>query len=217
MFFEVLIRMVDEHGQRVPPGAFIPAAERYNLMPTIDRWVVKNTLAWLQSHSDQLDNVTFCTINLSGHSLNDEHFLEFVTDRLAQSGIDGEKICFEITETAAVANLTQAVHFIRTLKLNGCRFALDDFGSGMSSFAYLKNLPVDFLKIDGNFVRDIIDDPIDFAMVEAVNKVGHVMGIKTIAEFVENDEVLEHLKKIGVDYVQGFGIAIPKALEEVFV
>jgi diguanylate cyclase (GGDEF)-like protein/PAS domain S-box-containing protein len=216
MFFEVLIRMMDEQGQRVPPGAFIPAAERYNLMPSIDRWVVKNTLDWLQSNSDQLDTVTFCTINLSGHSLNDEHFLEFVTEGLAQSGIDGEKICFEITETAAVANLTQAVHFIRTLKLNGCRFALDDFGSGMSSFAYLKNLPVDFLKIDGNFVRDIIDDPVDFAMVEAVNRVGHVMGIKTIAEFVENDEVLERLQKMGVDYVQGYGIAIPRAIEDVF-
>ena len=217
MFFEVLIRMVDENGQKVPPGAFIPAAERYNLMPTIDRWVVKNTLAWLQSNSNQLDNVTFCTINLSGHSLNDEHFLEFVTEKLAQSGIVGEKICFEITETAAVANLSQAVHFIRTLKLSGCRFALDDFGSGMSSFAYLKNLPVDFLKIDGSFVRDIIDDPVDLAMVEAVNKVGHVMGIKTIAEFVENDKVLERLKKMGVDYVQGYGVAIPRAIEEMFV
>lgn len=216
MFFEVLIRMMGENGQRIPPGAFIPAAERYNLMPTIDRWVVRSTLKWLHNNSTQMDHVTFCTINLSGHSLNDDYFLEFVIERLNESAINGDKICFEITETAAVANLTKAVHFIKRLKEFGCRFALDDFGSGMSSFSYLKNLPVDFLKIDGNFVRDIASDPIDYAMVEAVNRVGHVMGIKTIAEFVENDKVLEQLQKIGVDYVQGYGIAMPKALDEVF-
>lgn len=216
MLFEVLIRMTDENGKRIPPIAFIPAAERYNLMPSIDRWVVRTMLKWLHDHHDQLDQMTFCTINLSGHSLNDQQFLSFVCDQLEKSAVSGEKICFEITETAAVANLSQAIQFIKILKGYGCRFALDDFGSGMSSFAYLKNLPVDFLKIDGNFVRDIANDPVDYAMVEAVNTVGHVMGIKTIAEFVENNEVLSLLHKLGVDYVQGYAIAMPQSLDELF-
>ncbi len=211
---EVLVRMRDEQGESVPPGAFLPAAERYNLVPDIDRWVVRRTFAYLLEHPDVFADLRLCTINLSGHSLGDESFAEFVVESLTSQGIDPERICFEITETAAVANLTQAVRFMRRMKAHGCSFALDDFGSGMSSFAYLKTLPVDFLKIDGNFVRDLGGDPIDRAMVEAINKVGHVMGIRTIAEFVESAEILEHLRDIGVDFAQGYGIARPEPMDD---
>lgn len=208
---EILVRMRDGDAL-VPPGAFLPAAERYNLMPAVDRWVVENTLDWLGQQRAGLDALSLCTINLSGHSIGDERFLDFVTGRIAQLDIPAGKLCFEITETTAVANLSRAVSFIEKLRQCGCRFALDDFGSGMSSFAYLKNLPVDYLKIDGNFVRDLVRDPIDRAMVEAINQVGHVMGIRTIAEFVESEEILQHLRDIGVDYAQGYGIARPQAL-----
>jgi diguanylate cyclase (GGDEF)-like protein len=211
---EVLVRMRDEQGGVVPPGAFLPAAERYNLMPTVDRWIVGATLDALAGQPQALEQMEFCSINLSGNSVGEEDFLDFITARLASSGVPPEKICFEITETAAVANLTHAVAFISALREQGCRFALDDFGSGMSSFAYLKTLPVDFLKIDGNFVRDMTEDPIDRAMVSAINQVGHVMGIRTIAEFVENSGILGALRGIGVDYAQGMGIASPEPLRE---
>jgi diguanylate cyclase (GGDEF)-like protein/PAS domain S-box-containing protein len=212
--FEILLRMTDEEGNIIPPGAFIPAAERYNLMPVIDRWVVEHALSWLRHARQALYPGFVCTINLSGNSINDEQFMQFVVDEIERSSLPGDHICFEITETAAVSNLAQAVQFIRRLKALGCQFALDDFGSGMSSFTYLKNLPVDYLKIDGNFVRDIINDPIDYAMVEAIHQVGQVMNIKTIAEFVENRAILMKLKQIGVDYVQGYGIATPGPLAE---
>jgi diguanylate cyclase (GGDEF)-like protein/PAS domain S-box-containing protein len=211
--FEILLRLQDTQGVYYPPGAFIPAAERYSLMGKVDSWVVGNTFGWLAAHPDALEKIELCSINLSASSLTDKAFLNKLSAQLDEWDIPGEKICFEVTETAAVSNLTQAVHFIKTLKQYGCKFALDDFGSGMSSFAYLKNLPVDFLKIDGYFVRDIISDRIDAAMVEAVIKVGQVMGIKTIAEFVENDEILHKLQSIGIDYVQGYGIAKPMSLD----
>jgi two-component system CheB/CheR fusion protein len=213
-YFEILIRMKDHEGKLVPPGAFLPAAERYNLTPAIDRWVIEKTFAWLAAHPAVQQLLNFCTINLSGHSLSDDSFLDFVTTQLEEKNIVPGKVCFEITETTAVANLTHATRLIRELKSRGCLFALDDFGSGMSSFAYLKNLPVDYLKIDGNFVKDIAVDPVDLAMVEAINKVGHVMGIQTIAEFVENDAIMARLKNVGVDFVQGFGIARPQQLDD---
>jgi diguanylate cyclase (GGDEF)-like protein/PAS domain S-box-containing protein len=211
--FEVLIRIQEENGENLLPGAFIPAAERYNLMPAIDRWVIRNVFQWLGSHPEVMQGVALCAINLSGHSLGDEDFQGFVLDQLADFRIPAAKIAFEITETAAVANLTQATAFLRKLKQVGCRFALDDFGSGMSSFAYLKNLPVDYLKIDGNFIRDIADDPVDYAMVEAIHKTGQVMGIKTIAEFVENEKILQCLRNIGIDYAQGYAISYPQSLQ----
>jgi diguanylate cyclase (GGDEF)-like protein/PAS domain S-box-containing protein len=210
--FEILLRLQDTQGVYYPPGAFIPAAERYGLMGKIDTWVVAKTFSWLANHPDFLDKIELCSINLSASSLTDKAFLINLSAQLDEWDIPGDKICFEVTETAAVSNLTQAVHFIKTLKQYGCKFALDDFGSGMSSFAYLKNLPVDFLKIDGYFVRDILNDRIDAAMVEAVNKVGQVMGIKTIAEFVENSAILRKLQAIGIDYAQGYGVAKPSPI-----
>jgi diguanylate cyclase (GGDEF)-like protein/PAS domain S-box-containing protein len=212
---EILIRMVDEQGELVPPMAFIPAAEHYYLMPAIDRWVIRTALG-VMAQTRQIPirpaAQRYFAINLSGQSLCDDEFLEFVTTQLQQNGVDAEQLCFEITETAAIANLSRAMHFMTTLRAIGCRFALDDFGSGLSSFAYLKQLPVDYLKIDGSFVREMLDDPIDCAMVDSINQLGHVMGIWTIAECVENDAILAKLQELGVDYAQGYGIAMPEPL-----
>ena len=212
--YEVLVRMADEDGRVVPPGAFLPAAERYNMSTSIDRWVLRTILNWLGHHSDHLDKLFMCSINLSGLSLGDETFLSDIMSDIPKSSVPPEKICFEITETAAISNLQVAIHFIQSLKDLGCNFALDDFGSGLSSFAYLRNLPVDYLKIDGMFVKNIAEDSIDLAMVKSINEVGHVMGKKTIAEFVEDEAILEKLVEIGVDYAQGYGIGKPGPIGE---
>lgn len=209
---EILLRMIDESGQLVPPMAFIPAAERYSLMPSIDRWVVRTLFAWLQAQPRQRPDDFYYSINLSGQSLGDDAFTEFVQDQFRLSGVSPGRICFEVTETAAIANLAQAMLLMSQLQTMGCGFSLDDFGSGMSSFAYLKNLPVDSIKIDGAFVRDMLSDPIDCAMVEAIIRIGHVMGLKTIAEYVENDAIMQRLSEMGVDYVQGFGMHRPEPL-----
>jgi EAL domain-containing protein (putative c-di-GMP-specific phosphodiesterase class I) len=219
--YEILLRLVDEKGNLVLPMAFIPAAERYNLMHTIDRWVIRTLFASLGEYYRENRNPCqllgggcdcWYAINLSGASINDEQFIDFVREQLALHQIPPQVICFEITETVAITNLRQAAQFMRSLKQVGCRFALDDFGSGMSSFAYLKNLPVDYLKIDGGFVKHIVDEPTDLAMVEAINNIGHVMGLQTIAEFVENDAILEKITAIRVDYAQGYGISKPRPL-----
>jgi diguanylate cyclase (GGDEF)-like protein/PAS domain S-box-containing protein len=217
--YEILIRMLDDSGKIIPPGAFIPAAERYNMMPAIDRWVIRNLFAFcagefFTGNPEQPATTQIYTINLSGNSVNDADFLQFVRDQFTLHELPPERFCFEITETSAIANLSSAATFISELKTMGCLFALDDFGSGLSSFGYLKNLPVDFLKIDGQFVKDIVDDPIDAAMVKSINEIGHVMGIRTIAEFVENDAILNKLKEIGVDFAQGYGISRPEPLIE---
>ena len=210
---EILLRMEDTDGSIIPPMAFIPAAERYSIMPLIDRWVIKNSLAWLKDHPLSKNNrPNSLAINISGQSLSDELFLGYLLDLFDHTGVPPERICLEITETAAIANIGQAMEFISSLKARGCSFALDDFGSGMSSYSYLKNLEVDFLKIDGSFIKDMVNDPVDLAMVESINHIGHVMGIQTIAEFVENEEILNKLREIGVNYVQGYYIDKPTPL-----
>jgi diguanylate cyclase (GGDEF)-like protein/PAS domain S-box-containing protein len=207
---EVLLRLRDEDGHLNPPGAFLPAAERYNLAPQIDRWVVERCFAW---HSAEGSAGSMMGINLSGITLSDECFLDYIRERLEHWGVAPVDLCFEITETAAIGNFRTASRFIGELKSMGCRFALDDFGSGLSSFTYLKSFPVDYLKIDGAFVRDMLNDPLDRAMVAAIIDVGRIMGIRTVAEHVENQPTLEVLADMGVDYVQGNGIAEPRPLE----
>ena len=208
---EVLVRMLDSAGQIVAPGRFLPTAERYHLMPRIDRWVVHKFLSWLKLQTTNEQQTPYF-INLSGQTLSDGQFLDFVTDELKASGVSAHRIGFEITETAAIQNVAKATHFITSLKTLGCRFSLDDFGSGVSSFTYLKNLPVDYLKIDGSFVVDMAGDRINTAMVESINQIGHLMGIKTIAESVENDQTLLALRSLGVDYVQGYHLGRPRPL-----
>jgi diguanylate cyclase (GGDEF)-like protein/PAS domain S-box-containing protein len=211
---ELLVRLVSETGEIVPPMAFIPAAERYGLMPAIDRWVINRFFAsYAMLHPDPQSPHDFLyTINLSGASLSDDRFLEFLREQFEHYAVPPQVICFEITETAAIANLARAVQLIGELKQMGCCFALDDFGSGMSSFAYLKNLPIDYLKIDGYFVKNIVNDSIDSAMVECINRIGHVIGLHTIAEFVESDAILGKLQELGVDYAQGYSIGEPTPL-----
>lgn len=205
---EVLVRMRGEQGELVLPMAFIPAAERYGVMNTVDRWVVSTAFHWLANHPTEEG----LAINLSSQSLGNEDFLDFVMEQFRLARLSPHRICFEITETAAIANWNRASQFVSALRARGCRFALDDFGSGMCSFAYLKTLPVDFIKIDGAFVRDLTQDKVDYAMVEAINHIGHVMGIQTIAEYVENEQTLAKLRELGVDYVQGYGIHVPQPL-----
>ncbi len=211
--YEVLLRMLDPDGELVPPMAFIPAAERYGLMAPLDRWVISTAFTQYIRRHPHGKAMGTCAINLSAASICDESFHEFVLTQFAFFKVPPAGICFEITETAAIANLAEASQLICKLKEHGCRFSLDDFGSGMSSFAYLKLFPVDYLKIDGSFVKDMINNPIDRAMVEAINHIGHVMQICTIAEFVENAETLEALRTIGVDYAQGYGIERPRLNE----
>ncbi len=216
--YEILLRMVSEEGDLIPPGVFIPAAERYGLMPAIDHWVVAHVFNFLHSYArhNGTDDLPVLAINLSGESMGSEELLAYIRAQFELKIIPAENICFEITETAAIGNLNKAISFIKSLKKLGCKFALDDFGSGLSSFSYLKSLPVDYLKIDGVFVKDIVDDPVDAAMVEAINQVGHIMKIKTIAEFVENGEIMDILRKLGVDYAQGYHIDKPMPLNEKF-
>ena len=210
--YELLLRMIDESGEVVSPGVFVPAAERYGLMPDVDRWIVRHTLAQLA----QLDDVRapcMLAVNISGTSLSDDRFLDFVREELKISPPPPGSVCFEITETAAIANPAAVERFMRELRKLGCRFSLDDFGSGLSSFAYLKDLPVDFLKIDGRFIRNICADTVDDAMVEAIVRIGRAMGIKTVAEHVESEAAAERLAVLGVDYAQGYYYARPALVQ----
>ncbi|MEW8492490.1 MAG: EAL domain-containing protein [Candidatus Thiodiazotropha taylori] len=212
--YELLIRMVDKKGEIISPNAFLPAAERYSLIGDIDRWVIENTFTLLASNTAFVEQISFISINLSGQTLADSEMLETIINQLDKNGIDGDKVCFEITETTAISNLSYAKIFISTLKKLGCKFALDDFGSGLSSYGYLKDLPVDYLKIDGTFIKNIVDNPIDYAMVKSINEIGHVMGMQTIAEFVENDDIKNYLVDLGVNYAQGYGIGKPVPFSE---
>ena len=176
--------------------------------------MIRNVFSWLSSNPAHLKQATLFTINLSGQSLGDAEFLQFTVDEFDRQRIPPEKVCFELTESAAITNLAHANHFIHSLKQLGCSFALDDFGSGLSSFGYLKTLPVDFLKIAGFFVKDIVNDPIDLAMVKSINEIGQVMGKKTIAEYVESQEILTKLRELGVNLAQGYAIGKPERLSK---
>ncbi|HKJ76734.1 MAG TPA: EAL domain-containing protein, partial [Gammaproteobacteria bacterium] len=215
---EVLVRMRDEDGNRVSPADFIPSAERYDLMPHIDQWVIRTALDHLRRYLERTegDPVLRCNINLSGTTLSQDGLQRFILDQVERSGVPPRLICFEITETAAIANFDQAARLIRALRRPGFRFALDDFGSGLSSFGYLKNLPVDFLKIDGSLVRNIAEDPVAHSMVSAIHAVGRAMGIETVAEFAASDAVVEELQGIGVDHAQGFALGKPVPVAEFF-
>ncbi len=207
---EMLIRLRDEAGGLVPPGAFIPAAERFGLMPQLDRWVVDTTLANFNRLHPSGKPVELCAINLSGPTFEDSTFADFVLQRLEDYGVPAHRICFEITETAAVSSMSRAVEFMQRLRGAGCRFSLDDFGSGMASFGYLKNLPVDYLKIDGSFIRNIENDPVSYSIVRAVTDIGHQLGLKVIAEWVGDERARDLLRGLSVDYAQGFAIHKPE-------
>jgi len=205
---EILLRMIDKEGNIVSPNSFLPAAERYNMITLIDEWVVDKSIQWLSTRKEKV----LISVNLSGVSLSNHDFLNFVVSKIKQQNINPELLCFEVTETAAINNLNTAIHFMNVLKKLGCSFALDDFGSGLSSFSYLNSLPVDYLKIDGAFVMDIDKDPMHHAMVKSINEVGQVMGIKTIAEFATSKNIIRCLREVGVDYAQGYAIARPVPL-----
>lgn len=209
--FEVLIR-IEDAGRLILPGAFISAAERYGLVPKIDKHVIDLTFSWLATHKEELELLTFCTINLAGQTLLDDSLPIYIHERRDYYGLPADKICFEVAEVAAITNLNLCTDLMTGLKNQGFRFALEDFGNSLSSFAYLKNLPVDFLKIDGVLVRDIVDDEVDRSIVRGINETGHLMGKKTIAEFVETDAVYRELKKIEVDYAQGYWLAKPERM-----
>lgn len=212
-YFEILLRLRDSGGELVRPDTFIPAAERYDLMGQIDRWVVSRTLTYMQElQASGWGILPVMGINLSGSSLNNDAFLDFLQESVAKSGIPGDRLCFEITETAAVRHLQRTARLMTEMRRTGCHFALDDFGSGLSSFSYLKHLPVDYLKIDGDFVRDINTDPVDLAMVRAIHEVGQILGLTTIAEHVEDDAIRARLVEVGVTHGQGFGLDRPEPL-----
>lgn len=211
--YEVLVRLYDEQNQPVPPDEFIPAAESYSMMPRLDRWVVSKLIQTLKDITQKVPRPVFA-VNLSGQSLDEPAFLQFVLDEIRSAGISPAMLCFEITERVAIHNLELAQHFIETLKGLGCGFSLDDFGTGVSSFGYLKSLSVDYLKIDGSFIKDIANDNVAHEMVRSVNQVGHLMGLKVIAEYVESERVIQILREIGVDYGQGYGISRPIPIED---
>lgn len=215
LHYEVLLRLFDESKKTISPNAFLPAAERYNLITKIDKWVITNQLAYLAEHPEHLQALELCSINISGASIATPGFKKAVIDLISHYKVPPKKLCFEITETAAISNLNVATAFIDAMHEKGCLFALDDFGTGLSSFAYLKHLPVDYLKIDGVFVKGIVDDPIDYAMVKSIHEIGKVMGKQTIAEFVENEDIELKLKEIGVDFSQGYGVAKPCPIDQI--
>jgi diguanylate cyclase (GGDEF)-like protein len=213
--YELLIRMRGNDDCIIPPGSFLPAAERYDLSQRIDRWVIETALELIATlnKTHKAQDIPYFSINLSGKTLSNNGFLGYVRGLLTQHPYMADHINFEVTETVAVSNLTETIHMMNSLKAMGFKFSLDDFGSGVSSYAYLKNLPVDFLKIDGSFVRNIATSEVDRVMVEAIQRIARVMGIKTVAEFVENQNILDVLAQLGVDYVQGYGIAKPKPVD----
>lgn len=214
LFFEVLVRLRQADGELISPGQFLPAAEKYRLAGRIDLWVIEHLFEYFRSEPARMKEIFLCSINLSGLSLGSEQIIDLVSAELGRGTVRADQLCFEITETAAITNLSAASNFISRLRGLGCRFALDDFGSGVSSFGYLKSLEVDLLKIDGMFVRGIAEDRTDRAIVKSINEIGHQTGKKTVAEFVETSDVADILRTIGVDYLQGYGIGRPMSLQK---
>jgi len=204
--YEVLLAVLDKNNEPMPPQDFIIAAETYNRMGAIDRWVIKHAFQFIAANILKLDGLGAFSINISGNSLTEDDFMEFVLEQFNETRLPASMICFEITETSAIGSLDRAIEFMEKLKVIGVQFSLDDFGTGLSSYSYLRNLPVDYLKIDGVFVKDIMTNPSDYAVVKSINEIGHFMGKKTIAEYVEDDQVLEMLRDIGIDFAQGYGI-----------
>jgi diguanylate cyclase (GGDEF)-like protein len=212
--YEVLSRLRGADGEYIPPDDFVPAAEAYGRIHLLDEWVFRAAFEAL-ANCERADEIERLSLNVSGKTFSQPLFVQYIKDLLNETGIHASKICFEITETAAISNLSRCTDCLRELRLIGCRFSLDDFGTGLSSFSYLKNLPVDYLKIDGSFVKEIVHSTADYGLVKTINEVGHFLGKKTVGEYVENEEILKRLKEIGLDYAQGFGIAKPKPLNEI--
>jgi EAL domain-containing protein (putative c-di-GMP-specific phosphodiesterase class I) len=216
--YEVLVRMIDKAGNLVPPTGFMPAAERYNLLTSIERWVISSLIEYLHTQWEagviprESTERGYYAVNLSGASINDKSLPDFLRTLLRRYQLPAGLLCFEITETTAISNLTAAAELMQELKGMGCRFALDDFGTGMSSFAYLKYLPVDVLKIAGMFVKDMATDPMDYAIVDAINRISHILGMQTVAEEVEDEETLAKIKALRIDCAQGYFIAAPEAI-----
>jgi len=213
--YEILLGVRGDAGETLLPGEFIQAAELYGRIGAVDRWVIEHAFRWMADNKRTLARVGGCSINLSAPSLSDEELLEFVLEQFSLTKLPPGKVLFEVTESSAIQSLSNAENFIRVMKEYGCRFSLDDFGSGHSSYSYLKHLPVDFVKIDGMFVRDIAENPSDYAMVQSINEIGHFMGKRTVAEFAESEEVIARLREIGVDYAQGYAIEVPRPLREI--
>ena len=212
--YEILLGVKDAAGKTIPPDHFIPAVERCKRMPEIDEWIIRSVFAWIAENRSYFDTMDGFSINLSGQSVNSPEFQALLMQLLASADLPYEKLTFELTETVAADNLANTKNFIKNIKQFGCKFSLDDFGSGYSSYSYLKHLNVDYLKIDGAFVKDIANNAADVAIVKSMNEIGHSPGLKTIAEYVENDEIREILKEIGVDYAQGYGVQKPILLTE---
>lgn len=213
---EILLKMEDPEGRRVSPSDFLPAAERANLTPEIDRWVIRHVLRWLSANAHRLDRLESASINLSGNTLGQESFLQFVVGELEIHRPPCDKICFEITETVAISNLRHAQRLFSTLAQMGCKFSLDDFGTGMSSYGYLKDLPVDYVKIDGIFVKEVLSDRVHAKLVQSITDIAHAMGIECVAEYVENAQICDRIMAMGVDYAQGHYIGEARPLDRLF-
>lgn len=212
--YEILLRLRNGRAGPVSPGSFLPAAERYDVILKIDRWVLTRTLEWLSAHTAHTAALEMCSINLSRRSLADPSFHKFAAELIDASDVPADKLCFEITEQGAIADMQKTIAFIEALSARGCRFSLDDFGTGMTSFSYLKQLPVDFIKIDGAFIQMMSSSEVDFEMVRFTNDISHKMGRKTIAEYVSDHAILDSLRGIGVDFAQGYCIGKPRPLAE---
>ncbi|MEC8417780.1 MAG: EAL domain-containing protein, partial [Pseudomonadota bacterium] len=213
-YYEILLRLRETNGNIVEPANFLPTAERFEMNVKVDKWVITNTFTWLAENPEHLEQLKRCSINLNCHSLADRDFTLFVLNAFENYNIPYHKICFEVIESVAIIKMEDTLSFMRTFNRLGCTFALDDFGSGFSSYSYLKSLPVSQVKIDGMFIKDMLNDSVDTAMVASINDVAKAMGMQTVGEFVESDAIMIELGKIGIDFAQGFGVAKPAPLKD---